>query len=74
MKNKISFVIGLLVVLTISLCLLVRYASHSTDEAVSRRAVMAYYSLGKRAELEAKIMIDLIAYLSGEIRDFYVLT
>ena len=65
MKNKISFVIGLLVVLTISLCLLVRYASHSTNEAVRRRAVMAYYhTIGRSAEKReaARYLLDNMPY------------
>lgn len=45
---------------------------HATQHNSFYHSDMA--AMGKRAELEAKIMIDLIAYLSGEIRDFYVLT
>ena len=73
MKNKISFVIGLLVVLTMSLCLLVRYASHSTNEAVRRRAVMAYYhTIGRSAEKReaARYLLDNMPYHYGvTVRD-----
>ncbi|MBQ4083719.1 MAG: hypothetical protein IJC77_05610 [Bacteroidaceae bacterium] len=73
MKNKISFVIGLLVVLTMSLCLLVRYASHSTNEAVRRRAVMAYYhTIGRSAEKHeaARYLLDNMPYHYGvTVRD-----
>lgn len=68
MKNNKSFVIGLLVVLTMSLCLLVRYASHSTDEMVRRRAVMAYYhTIGRSAEKReaARYLLDNMPYHYG---------
>ena len=68
MKNKISFVIGLLVVLIMSLCLFVRHASHSTNEEGRRRAVMTYYyTIGRSAKKRdaARYLLDNMPYHYG---------
>ena len=68
MKNNKSFVIGLLAVLIMSLCLLVYHASHSTDEMVRRRAVIAYYHFmrcsAERREA-ARYLLDNMPYHYG---------
>ena len=43
MKIKHTIIFILAAVAAIATILLVRHASHSTDEVVRRRAVMAYY-------------------------------
>ncbi len=70
MKNKTKFITVLSAVMLIVLCLLllVRHASHSTDEAVRRRAVMVYYhTIGHSAEKRkaARYLLDNMPYHYG---------
>ena len=70
MNTKTKFIIALSAVMLISFCLfmLVRHASHSTDETIRRRAVMAYYhtvrcSAEKREA--ARYLLDNMPYHYG---------
>ncbi len=61
MRCKFLFIAVFSAVMLTTLCFLVRYASHSTDEAVRRRAVMAYYhTIGRNAEKReaARYLLD----------------
>ena len=73
MKNKTIFITAFSAVIAISTCLLVHHASHSTDEAVRRRAVMAYYhTIGRSAEKReaARYLLDNMPYHYGvTVRD-----
>ena len=82
MKNKPKSITILSTVILFFLCLLllVRFASHSTDEVVRRRAVMAYYpTIGRSAEKReaARYLFDNMPYHYGvtvhnskEVNDF----
>ena len=68
MKIKTKLITSLSAVMLIALCLLVRYASHSTNETIRRRAVMAYYhtvrcSAEKREA--ARYLLDNMPYHYG---------
>ena len=68
MKNKTKFITILSTVTLIVLCFLVRHASHSTDEVVRRRSVMAYYhTIGRSAEKReaARYLFDNMPYHYG---------
>lgn len=65
-KHKIIFILA--GVAAIATTLLVRHASHSTDEAVRRRAVMAYYhTIGRNAERReaARYLLDNMPFHYG---------
>ena len=68
MKIKHTIIFILAAVAAIATILLVRYASHSTDEAVRRRAVMAYYHTvrcsAERREA-ARYLLDNMPYHYG---------
>ena len=68
MRCKFLFIAVFSAVMLTTLCFLVRYASHSTDEAVRRRAVMAYYhTIGCNAEKReaARYLLDNMPYHYG---------
>ncbi len=68
MNNKTKLIITLAAVAAIATILLVRHASHSTDEAVRRRAVMTYYHTvrcsAERREA-ARYLLDNMPYHYG---------
>ena len=68
MKIKHIFIVAVTTITAITLLLLVRHASHSTDDAVRRRAVMAYYhTIGRSAEKReaARYLLDNMPYHYG---------
>lgn len=68
MKIKHTIIITLTIVIAISTILLVRHTSHSTNEAVRRRAVMAYYhTIVRSAEKReaARYLLDNMPYHYG---------
>lgn len=68
MGNKSLFITVSIAVIAISTCLLVYHASHSTNEVVRRRAVMAYYhTIGRSAEKReaARYLLDNMPYHYG---------
>ncbi len=68
MRCKFLFIAVFSAVMLTTLCFLVRYASHSTDDAVRRRAVMAYYhTIGCSAEKReaARYLLDNMPYHYG---------